>query len=99
MASEAHNWAVQTLTGYLDTSNGLLHMTQCPTEVDGDGYAYDCWELCTPATLKKVSPILFETYNDPKWGLPPMSGSAADLKIAARVLSGNYTPPTTQRKS
>ena len=44
MASEAHNWAVQTLTGYLDQSNGLLDMTQCPQDqVDSDGYAYDCW--------------------------------------------------------
>jgi hypothetical protein len=59
---------------------------------------YDCWELCNPATLKAVSPILYETYNDPQWGLPPMSGSAADIKIGARVLSGNYTPPTAQRK-
>ena len=51
-------------------------------------------ELCTTSTLKAVAPKLYEIYNDKQWGLPPMSGSAADLKIAARVLSGNYTPPT-----
>jgi hypothetical protein len=96
MASEAHNWAVQTLSGYLDGSNGLLHSNgnQCPQDkVDSDGLAYDCWELCTLSTLKAVSPILYNLYNDPQWGLLPMSGSAKDLEIAARLLGGNYTPP------
>ena len=38
-----------------DQSNGLLHATQCPQDrVDQDGYAYDCWELCTKDTLKAV---------------------------------------------
>ena len=94
MASEGHNWVVQTLTGYLDQSNGLLYQSQCPSDrVDSDRLAYDCWELCTPSRVKAASPALFGIYNDKQWGLPPMSGSAADLKIATRVLSGNYTPP------
>ena len=38
-----------------DQSNGLLHATQYPQDrVDQDGYAYDCWELCTKDTLKAV---------------------------------------------
>ena len=33
--------------------------------------------------------MLYATYNDKRWGLPPMTGSKADLAIATRLLSAS----------
>ena len=37
----------------------------------------------------QVAPVLCATYNDKRWGLPPMTGSKADLAIATRLLSAS----------
>ena len=37
----------------------------------------------------QVAPVLYATYNDKRWGLPPMTGSKADLAIATRLLSAS----------
>ena len=36
-----------------------------------------------------MAPVLYATYNDKRWGLPPMTGSKADLAIATRLLSAS----------
>ena len=37
--------------------------------------------------------MLYATYNDKRWGLPPMTGSKADLAIATRLLSASEPIP------
>ena len=38
--------------------------------------------------------MLYATYNDKRWGLPPMTGSKADLAIATRLLSASDATDT-----